>query len=352
MFIWFALLVFAGVVVQLNSRLRRLEAQVDWLQARDSYASWAGPTAPEVDEKEAGAHAYEPAQSPPPPIAYSETISEPIEAPIVEEEPVVRRRNVGIGFEELFGRRLPIWAGGITLAIAGVLIVKLSIESGLLKPIVRVISGLIFGAALICSAELALRFEGRIRDPRVRQALCGAGVASLYASILVAVDLYHLLQPLTAMLGMAGVTVLALFLSTRFGPASALLGLTGGLAAPAMIGSAEPNVPLLSVYLALAVSGLCALSHRERWAWLGISALIGGFGWGVVLLLGGILDKPSEISLGLYLLLLGAAIPALGFAGRRKNQIRLVAGVAAAAQMAALVATGGFALINWGLFAL
>src|SRR5438045_274918 len=82
----------------------------------------------------------------------------------------------------------------------------------------------------------------------------GAGVASLYASILVAVNLYHLIDPLAAMLGMAAVTALALFLSTRFGPPSALLGLAGGLAAPALDGSTEPNVPLLSVYLALAVS--------------------------------------------------------------------------------------------------
>jgi uncharacterized membrane protein len=215
-----------------------------------------------------------------------------------------------------------------------------------------VIAGLVFGAVLIAGAELALRFEERVRDPRVRQALAGAGVASLYASSLVAVNLYHLINPLAAMLGMAAVTALALFLATRFGPPSALLGLAGGLAAPALIGSTEPNVPLLSVYLALAVSGLCALSRNQRWAWLGISALVGGFGWGIVLLVGGVLDTPSEISLGLYLLLLGVGIPALGFAGGRKDQLQLIAGIVAAAQMAALVALGGFALLNWGLFAL
>ena len=38
----------------------------------------------------------------------------------------------------------------------------------------------------------------------VRQALAGAGLASLYASLLIAANLYHLITPLTAMLGMAG----------------------------------------------------------------------------------------------------------------------------------------------------
>ncbi|HYC95281.1 MAG TPA: DUF2339 domain-containing protein, partial [Sphingomicrobium sp.] len=276
--------------------------------------------------------------------------------PPPEPEPVVEtveeERPGGFGFEELFGRRLPIWAGGITLAVAGMLIVKLSIEAGLLSPPVRVIMGSIFGLALIGAAELALRQEERVRDERVRQALAGAGIASLYASILVAANLYHLVGPLMAMLGMAAVTALALGLSLRFGAPSALLGLAGGLAAPALIGSDEPNVPLLSLYLALAVGGLTTVSRSQRWAWLGISALVGGFGWGLLLMLGGALSAPDSISVALYLLLLGVALPMLGFAGGWQDRLRLIAAVAAAAQMAALVATGGFSLLNWGLFGL
>ena len=191
-----------------------------------------------------------------------------------------------------------------------------------------------------------------MRDERVRQALSGAGIASLYASILVAANLYHLVGPLPAMLGMAAVTALALGLSLRFGAPSALLGLAGGLAAPALIGSDEPNVPLLSLYLALAVGGLSTVSRNQRWAWLGISALVGGFGWGLLLMIGGALSAPDTISVALYLLLLGVALPMLGFAGGWQDRLRLIAAIAAAAQMAALVATGGFSLLNWSLFGL
>ena len=358
---WVVLLALVGFVVHLNSRLRVLEDQLDGLQLRTASKfdlSWQEPAPPDIEEELSPVAPPEVSEARQPAVAlYREThptefVSDRAETVDYEEESEKRPWKVGIGFEELFGRRLPIWAGGITLAVAGMLIVKLSIESGLLKPPIRVISGLFFGAVLIIGAETALRLEERIRDARVRQALAGAGVASLYASILVAVNLYRLIDPFTAMLGMAAVTALALFLSIRFGAPSALLGLAGGLAAPALVGSAEPNVPLLSVYLALAVSGLCALSRNQRWAWLGVSALVGGFGWGIVLLVGGILDTPSSISLGLYLLLLGVGIPALGFAGSRKDQLQLVAGIVAAAQMAALVAVGGFALTNWALFAM
>ena len=260
-------------------------------------------------------------------------------------------RSASLGFEDLFGRRLPIWAGGVTLAVAGILIVKYSIDAGLLSPLVRIILGGLFGAAMIAAAEAAMRGDQLVRDPRVRQALAGAGIATHYATILVAANVYQLIGPLTAFAGMALVTVVAGGLSLRFGAPSALLGLLGGLAAPALVGSEAPNVPLLASYLALTVGGLCALSRDQRWAWLGASALIGGFGWGLALLLGGALDAAASISLGLFILLLGIGFPLLLLA-ERGTAIRLAAGLVGCAQMAALVAVGGFAPLHWALFGL
>lgn len=281
-----------------------------------------------------------PVPAPPPPIPTPE----PVE---VAAEPATRP-----GFEDLFGRRLPIWAGGVTLAVAGFLIVRYSIDAGLLSPVVRVVFGLLFGLGLIGSAELALRRDAFVRDPRVAQALSGAGVATLYASILVAANLYALVGSATAFVGLAGVTALAGGLALRFGAPSALLGLVGGLAAPALVGSGPPDVPLLSAYLALAVAGLCTLSHRQGWMWLGAAALVGGFGWGAVLVLGGALDLAGSLSVGLYTLLLGVGLPVLLFGGERGTIVRLGGALAGCAQMAALVATGGFEPLNWGLFAL
>lgn len=366
------LIAIIGFLGHLARRVSKLERQWQDLQAPERY--WApapapaeefapepvGPPSPDLGQPEplAALAMDEPSivvaetpVEPAPMEPYPAPEPEPVfEAAEQEEEPEERSR--GFGFEELFGRRLPIWAGGITLAVAGMLIVKLSIEAGLLSPPVRVIMGSIFGFALIGAAELALRQEARVRDARVRQALAGAGIATLYASILVAANLYHLVDPLTAMIGAAAVTALAMGLSLRFGAPCALLGLAGGLAAPALIGSDEPNIPLLSLYLALAVGGLCTLSRGQRWAWLGISALVGGFGWGLLLMLGGALNTPDTIAVALYLLLLGVVLPAFGFAGDWHNRLRLIAAIAAAAQMAALVATGGYSMLNWGLFGL
>lgn len=254
-------------------------------------------------------------------------------------------------FEDVFGRRLPIWAGGLTLAVAGVLIVRYSIEAGLLSPWVRVAFGLIFGAGLIGSAELALRRDASIRDPRVRQSLAGAGIATLYAVTLASAHLYNLIGPGSAFAAMVLVTVLASALSVRFGAPSALLGLAGGLAAPTLVGASEPSVPSLTLYLALTVGGLCALGRQQRWWWLGALALAGGFGWGAMLILGGVLDLTAALTVGFYTLALAIVLPLL-LTGERAALLRAASSALGCAQLAALVALGGFAPLHWGLFGL
>lgn len=348
-------LVLIGLIVacaKLWRDVRVLRARLDLLApetARSSPRPRANVPRPRADVR------YRPSAtvvSPEAPLPVPEPVASPVHVPEPAPARPTRPARPAIGFEELFGRKLPIWAGGVTLAVAGFLIVKYSIDAGLLSPAVRVVFGLLFGAGLIAGAEIALRAEDKVRDPRVRQALSGAGLATLYASVLVAANLYHLIGPLTAFVGLALTTLLASVLSLRFGAPSALLGLVGGLAAPALVGSDSPDVPLLSAYLALAVGGLCTLSRNRRWMWLGVSALIGGFGWGLLLILGGTLDLAASLSVGVYMLLLGVALPVFAFPGATGVPVRTLASIAAYAQVAALVATGGFAPLQWGLFAL
>ena len=142
------------------------------------------------------------------------------------------------------GRRLPIWAGGITLAVAGVFLVRYSIEAGLLTPSVRVILAFLFGIGLLGGAEAAYRFEDRVGDDRVRQALSGAGLATLYAGFYLAGTQYGLIGQSFAFLGLASVTALAIFVSFRFGLPSAILGLIGGFMAPLLVGGEDDDFDL------------------------------------------------------------------------------------------------------------
>lgn len=377
MLVTLVLIVLGVLLFNTRSRMKALESRLALIEtnarAAPSAGIWPSRTAahrpatavvrrvPETDPElpilRIPAVEPEPVQPPEPvapsPVAATDPlpVADPGLTPSPETQATPPARP-GVAFEDLFGRRLPIWAGGITLAVAGVLMVKYSIDTGLLSPVVRVMLGLLFGGGLIVAAEGALRQEDRLRDPRVRQALAGAGIATLYAAILTAANLYHLIGPATAFVGLAAVTAIAMGLSLRFGAPSALLGLVGGLAAPALAGSNEPNVPLLSCYLALTIGGLCALSRAQRWLWLGVGALIGGAGWGSLLILSGALDFTASLSVGLLILAVGIGFPLLAFSGSRATLLRTASAVVASAQMAPLVATGGFAPLHWALLGL
>ncbi len=293
------------------------------------------------------------------PAAYVPPEPEPEPEPAYHEPaaPPSPKPSMASRFEELFGKQLPIWAGGITLAIAGVLIVKYAIDAGIFARIfthgVQVITGLLFGTGLIAGAEFAWRNQDKVRDIRVPQTLSGAGLATLYAAILVAANAYALIAPLTAFIALALITAAALGLSLRFGAPSALLGLAGGLAAPAMTGSLEPNVPLLAVYLGLTIAGLTGVSRMQRWPWLALAALVGGAGWSLwMILASSALDTMASLSIGGFVLLLAIALPMLAMSGPRAALLRSASAIVGAAQLALLVAYGGFAPLHWGLFAL
>lgn len=266
-------------------------------------------------------------------------------------------RGLSFNFEDLFGRRLPIWGGGITLAIAGVLIVKYALDAGLFQrvftPWVQVLSGFLFGTGLLAGAELAHRKAAQVNDPRISQALSGAGIATLYSAFLIAANGYGLIGPMAAFLGLAAVTAGALGLSTRFGAPSALLGLAGGLAAPAMISAISANVPILAIYLALTIAGLTGVSRMQRWPWLGLAALVGGAGWSMWMVLAtSALDTLASLSVGGFILLLAVVLPMLTISGARAAFMRTGAVMIGAAQLAILVAMGGFQPLHWGMFAL
>ncbi|MFM9852221.1 MAG: DUF2339 domain-containing protein [Sphingomonadaceae bacterium] len=404
---WFlGLLIFVlfMMVLSMGSRTARLEQQM-----RDVIAAGRGlrielerqrsPTPPASPTPPPAARSVPPIRpvTPPPPVeprpepapapradtpaprpmpaVRAASVSAPVVPPPVALQPAPERKptpkaiptalpsetrpvqSLWVNFEDLFGRRLPIWAGGITLAIAGVFIAKYAIDVGffakIFTPPVQVISAFLFGFGLISGAETAKRREDVVQDDRIAQALSGAGVATLYAATLVAANGYGLIGPIVAFAALALITIGALALSTRFGAPTALLGLVGGLAAPVMVTGLTQNVPLIAIYLGLTIAGLAGVSRWQRWPWLAMIAVAGGAGWSLWLILfSTALDTAGSLSLGGYVILLAMVIPMLTFEGARAPLFRGLSAIIGAGQLALLLALGGFDPLDWGLFAL
>ena len=187
----------------------------------------------------------------------------------------LRRRKVG--WEQRLGARAFVWVGAVTLALAGVFLVRYSIEEGYLSPEVRVILAALFGFALIGGAE-----RMRSRDDRVAQALAAAGVASLYGALFSAVALYDMISKAAAGGGAAALTAFAIGVSLRHGIFVAGLAFVGGFASPAIIGSETPNTPVLFGYLLAIAAGTLWVIRLRGWWPLGWGVLAGSAIWTVL----------------------------------------------------------------------
>ena len=223
----------------------------------------------------------------PPPAPPFEPEPEPAPAPVIEP--------VKAGWEQRLGARAFVWVGAITLALAAIFLVRYSIEEGYLSPEVRVLLAALFGFALIGAAERL-----RPRDDRVSQALAAAGVAALYGALLSAVALYGMISKVAAGGGAAVLTAAAITLSLRHGIFVAALAFVGGFLSPAIIGSEQPNTPVLFGYLFAIAAGTLFVIRQHGWWVLGWGVLAGSALWTVVWMLADP-DAPELHWVGLFL---------------------------------------------------
>ncbi len=334
------------VVANLATRVKTLSRRIDLLEldarAVTAPLPLAEPVvAPSASMSEAVEEPW--VVRPAPPAPAEPPLVEPAEAPS-EPEPAWTRP----GLESLIGARLPVWIGAVALIAAGFFLVRYAIESGLLGPGVRTFAAGLFALALVVASEAARRFPATAEDPRVAQALAGAGIASGYGALYLAAALYDLVPPLPAFVVMLGVTALALGLALRHGPPTAVLALAGGFAAPLVAGYDAAGIAPLLVYLAFFTGALFALAIHRGWAWLAIAATVAGFGWINFLLV--VLSDGHGGAAAFAVVLAIAASLALPRAGIGSPWLRLAPLVAGLVQLLAFAPALDFGGLAWAMY--
>ena len=196
--------------------------------------------------------------------------AEPVAPPAVETPRVA----AGSRWDEQVGVRLPVWIGGVSLALAGLFLVRYAVTRGLLTPEMRVLASSLFGLAMLGTGEFL-----RTRERKVGQSLTAAGVAVWFGAVLASLHLYHFIGPTVGFVLLVFVTVVAVLLSLRQGPFVALLGLVGGFLTPALIGVGEVSGLQVFGFLLLLQTGLVYLTRRQRWDWLTLVTLVGAYSW-------------------------------------------------------------------------
>ncbi len=244
----------------LEVRVARLERQVEELLARREPELKLGPTgrpppAPRVPPTEPAA------RDTPVGEGTGRTPSSPGPAessrpPFLAAEGEKWLGRVGVGF--------------VVLSFA--FLVKLSFDRGWITPALRLGAGFAAGVALIA---LGLRLEDHRR--RLAQAMLGGGVALLYLVGYAGSQLYGLLPLWAALSLMSTTTVLAIVMSERQDSSVlSVIGVSGGLATPFVLGLAATHPGGIAVYASLVLLGAAPVQFLKGWSELLLTMALGG----------------------------------------------------------------------------
>ena len=169
----------------------------------------------------------------------------------------------------------------LSLALAGVFFVQYGMERGLLPPGLRVLSALVFGAALVAAGEWVRRRSGDGRGAAsayIPSTFAGAGIVSMFGAVIAARGLYGLIGSEAAFAGLLAVAALALALGWVYGPFLAAAGLIGAGAAPFLVGGDSADPTWLYAYFALVGAVGLGVDAVRRWAWVSVLALAVAYG--------------------------------------------------------------------------
>ena len=334
-----------------SSRITRLQRELDNLKKRLEQTTTITEQAEQSDTIQ----------------GYAPEAAAPITPPIIPASPSddIKKppsSNKNINFEQQFGTRLPVWIGGIALALAGFFMVKYSIETGLLSPSVRVIVGTLFGIGLLYTANHIRTKSSLANGTQIAQALSGAGIADLYICIFAATSLYDLIPPFAGFAGMAAVTATAVILSLRHGMPIALMGLIGGMLTPAMVSAQTPQAPILFIYLYLVIAGLLVVIRKQYWWLMTVPTILGALVWVCVWLYGAYFTSGDSLYLGLFLIAVSATVvktlrPQYDQDNPDRDRLMITTSALHYLTLSGttiltgiIAAHAGFGLMEWGLF--
>ena len=262
----------------LRAALDRTNARLESLEARlaDEPSTVSGPPRPdstedasEADEARSASSGWESETDPAHVGGWSLPGADSLAAP----------GDAAGGIERKLTSRWLVWLGGVTVALAGIFLVKYSIDQDWLGPSVRCALGVLAGVALTAAGEWCrrrfLRRATDLPEPGViPPALGAAGIATLYSSVYAAFALYDLIGALLAFVALAVISFFSFALALLHGRFIAVLGLIGGYLIPVLVSTGEGSSLALFSFLGALVAALTVIVRYRGWwvvAWLGLA---------------------------------------------------------------------------------
>lgn len=225
--------------------------------------------------------------------------------------------NTHNAFIEHLRRHWMAWLGGVSIGLAGVFMVRYSIEQQLLGPQARLVLAALVGIVLHVLAEWLRRNKGS--EPAFA-ALAGGASIVLYASLVSSLRLLDNPPVAWVFMGMALVSAGTMLLALRHGPLLAALGMLGGYLVPLLVDSGSGKMEYALIYvLIVSLFTLWLKAYvQKQWLWQGVA--VAGLAWWLISFTG----SPSFDARSAYLVVLLYLLVAVPWGDWRLQQSTVV----------------------------
>lgn len=206
-------------------------------------------------------------------------LGEPVHPALSSSSPVdLKPTLIGQFISHLYAHWM-VLLGGVSVGLAGIFMVRYSIEQQLLGPEARLLLSALSGLGLHALAHWLRVKKG---ENIVFAALAGGASIILYATLLGAFNLLE--QPPVAWIfvAMALVSGATMLLALKHGPMLAALGMLGGYLVPILLSSGSGQIEIaLGYVLILSLFSLWLMAYVQR-AWLWQAVAVAGFIWWLI----------------------------------------------------------------------
>jgi len=264
------LLTLAGVVAffrtrRLREQINRMSAEIMDLRTQihqDPLSS--AQTGDKEDESDSVTAA---ATDTPPPL--SDAVQERENANVAVRGE--KKQNALAAFFRNLKQHWMVWVGGLSIGLAGIFLVKFSIDKGWLGPLTRILLAIAAGIVMHAVAELLRRKWGQ-HDALA--ALSGGASITLYAAFLASLMIYSLFPAKLVFAALALTSMGTMLLATVHGPVLAAIGLLGAYVVPVLVPLNADNARGLLIYgFVVSAAGLVLTRYVYRhWLWFGVLA--------------------------------------------------------------------------------
>lgn len=180
------------------------------------------------------------------------------------------RASTAASLSDLIGGRVLAWVGGAAVLLGLILFLSLAIAHGWIGTEARVVLSAVASLVLMGAGIWLHDHRGRAE---AALAMVGTATAGLFATLIVASEVYGLIPSAVAVAGSLLTGSVATILAIRWAArAIGALGLLGALVSPVLVGAGVSTATI--VVLAVAMACAMAVVVWQHWTWLAVAAVL------------------------------------------------------------------------------